>query len=181
MAFFMNCCGVLFTAYVLASATRIVERSHASDMELQERLLRVTHFFRHNGLSKALHRQVLEYHKFVVAECSSTDMVAALSVLPQRLQVDVVSEFVQTALDRTLLFSGCSGEFMVGIVKALQPRVAVPDEVLVKQGTCCNKLFLVQWGSLLECVTEREPGTSPQARRQGSHDSAGSQDSYPWR
>ena len=136
---------VLFSSMIAYMSNLILE-SDVNWTEHKKKVETIKSYMRHRKIPKGLQARIEEYLDYLWTTQKGLDETDIMSLLPTTLQQQV-SLFCNSRIISTVpLFKGVSSAVSAAIVMQLQPRIFVPDDLIVQRGAWGDEMFLIYRG-----------------------------------
>ena len=133
MALCTSMVGVIIVAVSVGAATTILGELHSQSSESANRLRRIHRLLVAKHVAPSLRRRIISYVSFHDASLQQLDD-AALGKLPLSLKIQLDLATHRQVFVQLRIFRACGVEEVLAIVQRLKPMLALPGDILVKQG-----------------------------------------------
>lgn len=148
LSLFVTLSGILLVSYLIGAVARLVSQLDASWAQHTERLSQVNRFLAHNGLSEELGREITAFYEFSFDESGGRDIQEVASNLSVTLQGQLAVIMTHDILRKVPLFADVEEGLVVSMARTLTSMTVQRDELVMRAGLPCKRVFLVHWGSL---------------------------------
>ena len=140
------CVSALLYSTLIAYMSNLILSSDVNWTTHKQKVETIKSYMRHRKIPSSLQLRVEEYLDYLWATQKGLDESNILAVLPDTLRQQL-SLFCNSRIVSTVpLFSGVSSHVCAAIVMQLQPRVFVPDDLIVAKGDWGDCMFLIYRG-----------------------------------
>lgn len=140
--------GIVLTSYLIGAVARLVGQLDASEARHRAKVAEIGQFFRHYGLEGELRREIFAFLQFSHEErTKQTSEVASDLNVTLRNEVSVF--LTHDTLRKIPLFKDVEDGFVVSLAKTLTPLTVQRNQLVIRAGLPCTRVFVVHWGSLV--------------------------------
>ena len=151
------CVSALLYSSLIAYMSNLILASDVNWTAHKQKVETIKSYMRHRKIPTQLQARIEEYLDYLWATQKGLDETDITSMLPATLRQQL-SLFCNSRIISTVpLFVGMPDHVCAAIVMQLQPRVFVPDDLIIKAGDWADEMFLIYRGTvkLIE-ISERE-------------------------
>jgi CRP-like cAMP-binding protein len=154
---FLMLSGVVMVAGVIGSMTQILSRADLLENEKNDKIDSVMTFLRGRGVPLPLQDKICAYLRYIWDTGQSQYHQSLVDELPYLLSLQLKIALKQNLIEVLPMFESCTLSATLAIIHILRQRIALPDEVVVRQGESGDRMFFVSRGTL--AVFQKVNGT----------------------
>mmetsp|Transcript_1304 Transcript_1304/g.3742 ORF Transcript_1304/g.3742 Transcript_1304/m.3742 type:complete len:899 (+) Transcript_1304:106-2802(+) len=138
--------GAAIYAYMVGNVCSIIASMSASEQRFRQEMDTLNSFLNANYVPKDLKDQLRSFYRYRNSNVTLCENQEVLRSLTPKLQAQV-AEFTQASwLKKTDLFVKFPGDMVVDLYLSMRPEAYVPGEVMVAEGTACDRLLITERG-----------------------------------
>jgi len=141
--------GLLIQAMLVGAATQVVQTMDSQQADYSRRLSRIKNYLSYKGVPPALKRRVMFYYKFMWTSMGSLDESDVLPKLPPPLKTQMDIVLTRNFFVSNNVFQACRPDEILRMVQGLVPYLALPDDVLIEEGSIGLGLFFIMRGTVV--------------------------------
>ena len=139
---------LLYSAIIANMSTLLLSSDSTwNDHRRREEVLKA--FMRSRKLPTRLRQRIQNFLDYMWATQKGIDEGQILKELPETLQKQVTLFCAQHVIDRVPLFRGCPPDVSASIISELQPRVYVPQDIIIEKGAWGDEFFIINEGVVI--------------------------------
>lgn len=138
--------GATFYAAFIGNIASLLTRLDGARAAYQDKLERLTAFFRYKGLPVGLRKKILQYHAHIWTTGRGYDEESVLAELPNTLRQAVTLELNHKILQHMPLFKGAAPAVLEEIAAAMRPIVFTPSDFVMHAGEVGHSMFFISKG-----------------------------------
>jgi len=167
-AIFVMFTGVGLFGYVIGDIASLVANLDMARAEHQRRVTEINGFMMHRRFPRALIAKVNAYYHYIWAHRTGQSQDPAFAELPESLRTDIALQLNRRILRKVPLFQGAGEDFLREVVLLLEPRIYMPNDLVVQEGDPGDAMFFVSSGTV-EAFSESDPSIAPILMGEGSY------------
>jgi len=140
--------GFLAMAVIIGAATTVIADIQSQKAETSSRLQRISRYMRYKRLPETLRRRVLSFYKFQYTSMNMIDESSVLGGLPRPLKMQMQLVLHSPLFVQLPLFWMCSERELLFLVQRLRACLAMPGEMLIREGDVGVGIFFLMKGAV---------------------------------
>jgi hypothetical protein len=136
---------VLYTA-LIAYMSNLILAADVNWTAHKQKVETIKSYMRHRKIPSDLVARIDEYLDYLWATQKGIDEADITSMLPATLQRQLSLYCNSRIISQVPLFAGVPSHVSAAIVMQLQPRIFVPDDMIISQGDWADEMFLIYRG-----------------------------------
>ncbi len=140
--------GAGFYGYLIGNLASLLANIDLIRTQFREKLDKIMAFVKYNHIPGPLQKKVREYYTHLWEVRRGQDDAGILTDLPKSLKTEIALFINRPIVEKVPFLSGASEELIRAIVLNLSPMVAMPAEVLFRQGERGDNMFFISRGAV---------------------------------
>jgi len=163
----MGMCGVLMHSFIAGSVVSVIGSFNAEKKEMDQKRQSLSKFMKDHNLLPELKKKLTDHLEFSfvkhkVGETMSYELDKLLDDLAPALRTEVLLYLHRDLVAKMNFFKDKSDEFIVMVVTDLRPRIAYPNDVIIKVGEKATAMYFINTGKVF-VLNSRENGMALKA------------------
>jgi CRP-like cAMP-binding protein len=140
--------GIILTSCIIGSATTILSSMDKMAEEKRDHMNKMSAYMKAKNLPLKLQHSIYQYYAFLWNSNWAANRVDLFPNLPPLLNLQLELSLKQRLIKKCALFSNCQPKSVLHLVRRLKSEIAIPDEVVFREGEPGRCLYFLVHGSL---------------------------------
>ena len=140
--------GMLFYAVVIASLTEIVSQLDVTSSLYKKKSDNVNTYAQIVCLPETMKAKIESYYEHLWTCQLGINGEKLMDYVPPCLKAELISEMTGPIIMNAFFIKDCAGDVVNAVVRKLDLHTYLPGDCLLRQGECCDMLYLVYNGSV---------------------------------
>jgi hypothetical protein len=146
--------GLSTYATIIGNVGSLISKFDSSELLYQKKMEDISTYMAYRRLPMKLQQRVLNYYEYLWCRKKGLDEEDMLSTLPESLRTEVSLYLNQDIITKVPFFASCSQDFIRQLVSMLKPRVSIPGECVILQGSLGTEMFFLSSGQVEVLVND---------------------------
>lgn len=134
--------------FVIGNIATIMSNIDFARNQHMDRMQRINAFMQYNDIPPDLSGRVHSYYSYLWRTRKGFDEASILAELPTSLRREVEIHLRRDIVAKVPFFKGASNIMLFAIVEHLKPRIALPNELIIRRGEIGHSMFFIASGSV---------------------------------
>jgi len=113
-----------------------------------DKMQRINTFMRYNEIPRKLRERVHDYYSYLWQTRRGFDETSVLAELPPAIRAEMEMHLRRDIVAKVPIFRGADNNMLRALVAQLKPRIALPDELIIRKGEIGESMFFIASGSV---------------------------------
>jgi hypothetical protein len=148
--------GVFVYGYLIANVVSIISKRNPAKAQFDENLEKLSVMAQLRDIPYELQRKIKDYYVYMWHKKLGFDESEFLKGLPDGLKREVSLQLKNEIVNTIPLFKNTDENFMMDIALRLKPVVAIPGEMIIKEGDIGNEMYFILKGEMSLVTSKSE-------------------------
>jgi CRP-like cAMP-binding protein len=140
--------GMMFNTVIISSTTSLLSSIDTRRAFGRQRLENISNYLNFKSVRPEISSRIVDFYAYKLTTSAFSLQDVDFTELPTDLAMVLTLELHKSLLKKCYIFSALPPRMLVPLLRQLQPLVAVPGEVVVREGHVNEKLFFIHRGSV---------------------------------
>ena len=132
--------------FVIGNIATIMSNVDFARNQHMDRMQRINAFMEYNDMPTDVRSRVQGYYSYLWRTRKGFNEAAILDELPTSLRREVEMHLRRDIVAKVPFFQGASNIMLYAIVEHLKPRIALPDEMIIRRGEIGKSMYFIASG-----------------------------------
>uniref|UniRef100_K3X008 Cyclic nucleotide-binding domain-containing protein n=1 Tax=Globisporangium ultimum (strain ATCC 200006 / CBS 805.95 / DAOM BR144) TaxID=431595 RepID=K3X008_GLOUD len=140
--------GIVINASIIGSAANLLSNLDKAEIARKNQMDSINDYLRFKKVPLVLQDKIRRYYDYVLNSRLRDPTESLFVDLPDRLKLSLKLNLQEEFIRKVPLFRVCSHAGMIAIIQCLRPVVAMPSEVVIRQGEAANEFYFIKNGQV---------------------------------
>lgn len=134
--------------FIIGNIATIMSNLDFARNQYLDKMQRINTFMRYNEIPRSLRERVHGYYSYLWQTRRGFDESSVLTELPPALRNDMEMHLRRDIVAKVPIFRGADNNMLRALVAQLKPRIALPDEFIIRKGEIGESMFFIASGEV---------------------------------
>ena len=140
--------GLAMSVVIISSTTSLLQSIDTRNAFGRQRLENISNYLEFKNVRPEISSRIVDFYAYKLTTSAFSLQDVDFTELPTDLAMHLTLELHKSLLKKCYIFSALPPRMLVPLLRQLQPLVAVPGEVVVREGHVNEKLFFIHRGTV---------------------------------
>lgn len=140
--------GALSFGFIIGNVATIMSNLDFARNQHLDKMQRINTFMLYNEIPRKLRERVHSYYSYLWQTRRGFDESSVISELPPALRNDMEMHLRRDIVAKVPIFRGADNNLLRALVAQLKPRIALPEELIIRKGEIGESMFFIASGSV---------------------------------
>merc|ERR1711988_534015 len=149
---FMSMIGIVVFSTIIGALSALLSSMDKLGEAKQEQLDSINQYMAFRRVNKPLQLRIRAYYKYLWESGQSGHQKGLFDELPPGLDFQLTLSLKEDMVVNVPMFRRCEPQTVLAIIKLLKSAIAIPEELVIKQGFPTRRMYFCLRGKLQVCV-----------------------------